>query len=71
MGKWLAIIQLILQLLEQFKGTNPSPNEIQIVLTAKAQEPTTQDRFQFSTDDWNELIPLILPLIEWLLKRRK
>lgn len=71
MGKWIAILQLILQLLEQFKEANPSQNEIEIVLNAKAEELMTQDDLQLSTNDWKELIPLILPLIEWLLKRRK
>lgn len=71
MGKWIAILQLILQLLEQFKEANPSQNEIEIVLNAKAEELMTQDNLQLSTNDWKELIPLILPLIEWLLKRRK
>jgi hypothetical protein len=71
MGKWIAILQLILRLLEQFKEANPSQNEIEIVLNAKAEELMTQDNLQLSTNDWKELIPLILPLIEWLLKRRK
>lgn len=72
--QWIVLIRLILELISQLKAKvednpNISAQEVEDHVRGFFSTPSTQQDVGIPQNDWEEFIGLLVPVIQWLIRR--